>query len=128
MMQSQFNIIPSSELMAILAIIRDLPTSGTDRNITLAFDKSGKPVTAQDLEVAGAMTAWMRNTINPTSAAQPNTSHPGSRRSIREHRGGQSSIIVTGGLKLFDYHVTESGFGADIDLKNSGTSSAATPA
>jgi len=34
--------------------------------ITVAFDKSGKPITTDDLDVGGAMTAWMRNTINPT--------------------------------------------------------------
>jgi len=120
MMQSQFNIIPSSELMAILAIIRDLADL-RERigNITLAFDKSGKPVTAQDLEVAGAMTAWMRNTINPTLCStaeyQPILVHAGPFANIAV---GQSSIIGDRvGLKLFDYHVTESGFGADIGFE-----------
>jgi formyltetrahydrofolate synthetase len=120
MMRSQFNIIPSSELMAILAIIRDLADL-RERigNITLAFDKAGNVVTANDLEVAGAMTAWMRNTINPTLCStaeyQPLLVHAGPFANIAV---GQSSIIGDRvGLKLFDYHVTESGFGADIGFE-----------
>ncbi len=120
MMQSQFNIIPSSELMAILAIVRDLADL-RERigNITLAYDKTGKPVTTSDLEVAGAMTAWMRNTINPTLCStaeyQPILVHAGPFANIAV---GQSSIIGDRvGLKLCDYHVTESGFGADIGFE-----------
>ncbi|MBP1595004.1 MAG: formate--tetrahydrofolate ligase [Acidobacteria bacterium] len=120
MMRSQFNIIPSSELMAILAIVRDLADLRERLgNITLAFDKYGKPVTTSDLEVAGAMCAWMRNTINPTLCCtaeyQPCMVHAGPFANIAV---GQSSIIGDRvGLKLFDYHVTESGFGADIGFE-----------
>ncbi len=120
MMRSQFNIIPSSELMAILAIVRDLADL-RERigNITLAFDKYGKVITTSDLEVAGAMTAWMRNTINPTLCStaeyQPILVHAGPFANIAV---GQSSIIGDRvGLKLFDYHITESGFGADIGFE-----------
>src|SRR5512136_3012008 len=120
MMQSQFNIIPSSELMAILAIVRDLADL-RERigNITVAYDKAGKPITTSDLEVAGAMTAWMRNTINPTLCStaeyQPILVHAGPFANIAV---GQASIIGDRvGLKLFDYHVTESGFGADIGFE-----------
>jgi formate--tetrahydrofolate ligase len=67
MMQSSFGIAVSSELMAILSIVRDLPDLREKLNdITVAFDKQGKVVTTRDLEVGNAMTAWMRNTINPT--------------------------------------------------------------
>src|ERR1017187_10564398 len=67
MMQSKFGVAASSELMAILAIIRDLADLRKRlAEVTLAFDKRGNPVTAGDLEVAGAMCAWMRNAINPT--------------------------------------------------------------
>jgi methylenetetrahydrofolate dehydrogenase (NADP+) / methenyltetrahydrofolate cyclohydrolase / formyltetrahydrofolate synthetase len=120
MMRSQFNIIPSSELMAILAIVRDLPDLRERLgNITLAFDRTGKPITTSDLEVAGAMCAWMRNTINPTLCStaeyQPCMVHAGPFANIAV---GQSSIIGDRlGLKLFDYHVTESGFGADIGFE-----------
>ena len=66
-MQSRFAIAVSSELMAMLSIVRDLADLRQRMDqITVAFDRSGKPVTTGDLEVGGAMTAWMRNTINPT--------------------------------------------------------------
>jgi len=120
MMQSKFGIAVSSELMAILSIITDLADLRKRLGeITLAFDKSGKPVTTADLEVAGAMCAWMRNAINPTlcctAESQPCMIHAGPFANIAV---GQSSIIGDRvGLKLFDYHVTESGFGADIGFE-----------
>ena len=65
-MQSKFGIAVSSECMAILSIVRDLADLRERlSNITVAFDKSGKPVTTGDLEVGGAMTAWMRNILIP---------------------------------------------------------------
>jgi formate--tetrahydrofolate ligase len=120
MMKSQFNIAPSSELMAILAIIRDLSDLRKRLSeITLAFNRQGKPITTGDLEVAGAMCAWMRNAINPTLCStaeyQPCMVHAGPFANIAV---GQSSVIGDRvGLKLFDYHVTESGFGADIGFE-----------
>ena len=120
MMQSKFGITVSSELMAMLSIVRDLADLRERMdNITVAFDKKGNPITTGDLEVGGAMTAWMRNTINPTLCAtveyQPLMVHAGPFANIAV---GQSSIIGDRvGLKLFDYHVTESGFGADIGFE-----------
>ncbi len=119
-MQSKFGIAVSSELMAILSIVRDLADLREKlNNITVAFNKAGKPVTTGDLEVGNAMTAWMRNTINPTlmmtAEYQPCMIHAGPFANIAV---GQSSIIADRvGLKLFDYHVTESGFGADIGFE-----------
>jgi methylenetetrahydrofolate dehydrogenase (NADP+) / methenyltetrahydrofolate cyclohydrolase / formyltetrahydrofolate synthetase len=119
-MQSKFGIAVSSELMAILSIVRDLKDLREKlNNITVAFNKAGKPVTTGDLEVGNAMTAWMRNTINPTlmmtAEYQPCMIHAGPFANIAV---GQSSIIADRvGLKLFDYHVTESGFGADIGFE-----------
>jgi methylenetetrahydrofolate dehydrogenase (NADP+)/methenyltetrahydrofolate cyclohydrolase/formyltetrahydrofolate synthetase len=119
-MQSKFGIAVSSELMAILSIVRDLADLRERLdNITVAFDKSGSAVTTGDLEVGGAMTAWMRNTINPTLMCtveyQPCMVHAGPFANIAV---GQSSIIADRiGLKMFDYHVTESGFGADIGFE-----------
>jgi len=119
-MQSKFGIAVGSECMAILSIIRDLADLRERLdNLTVAFDKSGKPVTTGDLECGGAMTAWMRNTINPTlmctAEYQPCMVHAGPFANIAV---GQSSIIADRvGLKLFDYHVTESGFGADIGFE-----------
>jgi formate--tetrahydrofolate ligase len=106
--------------MAILSVIRDLADLKERlNNITLAFDKSGKPVTTGDLEVGNAMTAFMRNTINPTMMCtaeyNPCMVHAGPFANIAV---GQSSIIADRvGLKLFDYHITESGFGADIGFE-----------
>jgi formate--tetrahydrofolate ligase len=120
MMQSKFGIAVGSECMAILAVAKDLADLKTRlNNITVAFDKTGKPVTTGDLEVGNAMTAFMRNTINPTlmSTAEYNPCfvHAGPFANIAV---GQSSIIADRvGLKLFDYHVTESGFAADIGFE-----------
>jgi formyltetrahydrofolate synthetase len=119
-MQSKFGIAVGSELMAMLSIVRDLADLRARMDqITLAFDKKGKPITTGDLEVGGAMTAWMRNTINPTlmctAEYNPCLVHAGPFANIAV---GQSSIIADRiGLKMFDYHVTESGFAADIGFE-----------
>ena len=119
-MQSGFAITVSSELMAMLSIVKDLADLRERMNhITLAYDKKGNPITTADLEVAGAMTAFMRDSINPTLCCtaeyQPCMVHAGPFANIAV---GQSSIIADRiGLKMFDYHVTESGFGADIGFE-----------
>jgi len=119
-MQSKFGIAVSSELMAMLSIVRDLADLRERMDqITVAFDKKGNAVTTGDLGVGGAMTAWMRNTINPTLCCtveyQPCMVHAGPFANIAV---GQSSIIGDRiGLKMFDYHVTESGFAADIGFE-----------
>jgi len=120
LMQSKFGITVSSEIMATLSIVRDLKDLRERLGkIIVAYDKKGKPVTTTDLEVAGAMCAWMRNTINPTLMStiefQPCMVHAGPFANIAV---GQSSIIADRiGLKMFDYHVTESGFAADIGFE-----------
>ena len=120
MMQSKFGIAVSSELMATLSIVTDLADLRKRLGeITVAYDKKGNPVTTSDLEVAGAMTAWMRNCINPTLCStaeyQPCMVHAGPFANIAV---GQSSVIADRlGLKMFDYHVTESGFAADIGFE-----------
>ncbi|MDP6043523.1 MAG: formate--tetrahydrofolate ligase [Dehalococcoidales bacterium] len=119
-MQSKFGIAVGSELMAILSIVRDLADLRARLDqITLAYDKKGNPVTTGDLEVGGAMTAWMRNAINPTlmctAEYNPCLVHAGPFANIAV---GQSSIIADRiGLKMFDHHVTESGFAADIGFE-----------
>ena len=120
LMQSRFGITVSSELMATLSIVKDLADLRKRLDeITVAYDKKGNPITTGDLEVGGAMCAYMRNTINPTLCAtveyQPLMVHAGPFANIAV---GQSSIIADRvGLKLFDYHVTESGFAADIGFE-----------
>ena len=119
-MTSKFGIAVGSELMAILAVATDLKDL-RERigKVIVAYNKKGEPVTTADLEVDGAMTAWMRNTINPTLCYtvehQPCFVHAGPFANIAI---GQSSIIGDRlALKLFDYHVTESGFAADIGFE-----------
>ncbi len=116
-MESKFWIAVASEVMAILAVARDL-RDFRERigKIVVAFDKYGRPVTTEDLEVAGAMCAWMVDAINPnmiqTIEGQPVLIHAGPFANIAI---GQSSIIADYvALKLSDYNVTESGFAADI--------------
>ncbi|MCX6012029.1 MAG: formate--tetrahydrofolate ligase [Chloroflexi bacterium] len=120
LMQSRFDIAVSSEVMAILSIVRDLKDLRERLGkITVAYDKQGKSITCDDLECAGAMAAFMRESINPTLLqtveGQPVMVHAGPFANIAV---GQSSIIADRiGLKLFDYTVTESGFAADIGFE-----------
>jgi formate--tetrahydrofolate ligase len=119
-MESGFQITVSSELMAILAVATDLADLRSRiGKMIVAYDKAGNPVTTADLEVDGAMTAWMVDSLNPTLMqtleGQPVFVHAGPFANIAI---GQSSIIADRlGTKLSDYHVTESGFGADIGFE-----------
>ncbi|MBW7989019.1 MAG: formate--tetrahydrofolate ligase [Planctomycetes bacterium] len=119
-MDSGFQITVSSEIMAILAIAKDLKDLRERMaKIVVAYDKKGNEVTAADLEVDGAMTAWMADAINPnllqTIEGQPVFVHAGPFANIAI---GQSSVIADRiGTKLSDYLVTESGFGADIGFE-----------
>ncbi|MEI7448333.1 MAG: formate--tetrahydrofolate ligase [Desulfomonile sp.] len=120
LMKSTFAIAVSSEIMAILAVSTDLKDMRERMGkIVVAYNKKGQPVTTADLEVDGAMTAWMVEALNPnllqSIEGQPVFVHAGPFANIAI---GQSSIIADRvGLKLGDYHVTESGFGADIGFE-----------
>ncbi len=120
MMESGFAITVSSEIMAILAVFKDLKDLRERMSrIVVAYDRQGNPITTKDLEVDGAMTAWMVKATNPnllqTIEGQPVLVHAGPFANIAV---GQSSIVADRlGLKLSDYHVTESGFGADIGFE-----------
>ncbi|MGD9109426.1 MAG: formate--tetrahydrofolate ligase [Phycisphaerales bacterium] len=119
-MESGFAITVSSEVMAILSVARDLKDLRERMSrIVVAHDKKSNEITTADLEVDGAMTAWMVDAINPnllqTIEGQPVFVHAGPFANIAI---GQSSIIADRlGTKLGDYHVTESGFGADIGFE-----------
>ncbi len=119
-MESSFAISASSELMAILAVSKNLKDLRQRiGKIVVAYDRKGNEVTTADLEVDGAMTAWMLDTINPTLIqtieGQPVFVHAGPFANIAI---GQSSIIADSlATKLTDYHVTESGFGSDIGFE-----------
>ncbi|MFA5863818.1 MAG: formate--tetrahydrofolate ligase [Phycisphaerae bacterium] len=119
-MESGFQITVSSEVMAILAVAKDLKDM-RERigKMVVAHSKSGKEITTSDLEVAGAMTAWMVDALNPnllqTVEGQPILVHAGPFANIAI---GQSSIIADRvATKLSEYHVTESGFAADIGFE-----------
>jgi formate--tetrahydrofolate ligase len=120
LMPSKFGIAVSSEIMAILAVASDLKDLRERLGkIVVAYDKKGNPVTTSDLDVAGAMTAWMVEALNPnllqTLEGQPCFVHAGPFANIAI---GQSSIVADRlALKLADYHVTESGFAADIGFE-----------
>jgi len=120
LMQSKFGIAVSSEIMAMLSIVNDLADLRKRMDeITLAYDKKGNPVTTGDLEVGGAMTAFMCTAINPTLCStaeyQPVLVHAGPFANIAV---GQNSIIADRiALKMADYVVTESGFAADIGFE-----------
>ncbi|MDX9714486.1 MAG: formate--tetrahydrofolate ligase [Dissulfurispiraceae bacterium] len=120
MMNSGFAIAVSSEVMAILSVATDLKDMRERMGkIVVAYDKNENPITTEDLEVAGAMTAWMVEALNPnlmqTLEGQPVLVHAGPFANIAI---GQSSIISDRvGLKLGDYNITESGFAADIGFE-----------
>lgn len=120
MMRSHVIITVASEVMSILSLCTDLADLRRRMGkIVVALDKSGNPVTTEDLEVAGAMTAWLTEAIKPnliqTIEGQPILAHTGPFGNIAL---GQSSVIADMmGLKLADVHITESGFAADMGFE-----------
>jgi len=117
---SGFDITAASELMAILALSHDLADMRQRiGRLVLALDFSGKPITATDLGVAGAMAAIMAETIKPTLmqtvSGQPCLIHAGPFANIAH---GNSSIIADKiALKLAEFVVTEAGFGSDMGFE-----------
>ena len=115
-----FDISVASEIMAILALASDIKDMRKRLGkITIGMNKSGKPVTAEDLGVAGAMAVLLKDAIKPnlmqTLEGQPVFVHTGPFANIAH---GNSSIIADKiALKLADYVITESGFGADIGME-----------
>lgn len=115
-----FDITVASEIMAILALTTSLADM-RDRigRIVVGISRGGEPVTAEDLGVAGALTVLMKDTVKPnlmqTLEGTPVFVHAGPFANIAH---GNSSIIADKiALKLADYVVTESGFGADIGME-----------
>ncbi|MCD6386690.1 formate--tetrahydrofolate ligase [Candidatus Sumerlaeota bacterium] len=115
--QSSFDIAVASEVMAILALAKDIfDLRRRCGQIVVAATKDKKPVTAEDLQCAGAMTVVLKDAIKPTLMQTldntPCLIHAGPFGNIAH---GNSSIIADYiGLKYCDYVVTESGFGADM--------------
>jgi formyltetrahydrofolate synthetase len=106
--------------MAVLALARDLKDLRQRlAAITIGYDRQHKPVTAGDLDVAGAMAVLLKDALRPnllqTTEHTPMLVHTGPFGNIAH---GNSSVLADlAGLKLADYVVTESGFGADMGFE-----------
>ncbi|MDZ4159304.1 MAG: formate--tetrahydrofolate ligase [Anaerolineaceae bacterium] len=115
-----FDITVASEIMAILALTTDLADMRRRfGEIVVALSRGGEAVTADDLGAAGALTVLMRDAIKPTLMqtleGTPVFVHAGPFANIAH---GNSSILADKiGLKLADYVITESGFGADMGME-----------
>lgn len=124
--QTGFDITVASEIMAILALVNgdDYKSALKDfrtraGRTVIGYNKDGKPITLDDLGVAGAVTVMMKDALHPnllqTLEGQPAFVHAGPFANIAH---GNSSILADRlALKLGDYVVTESGFGADIGME-----------
>lgn len=118
--KSGYDITVASEIMAILALTTSLADMRERLGrMVVAVNRRGEPITAEDLGVAGAMTVLMKDAIKPnlmqTLEGTPALVHAGPFANIAH---GNSSIIADKiALKLADYVVTESGFGADIGME-----------
>ena len=112
-----FDITAASEVMAVLCLATSLEDlKARLSRITVALDMDGKAVTAGDIKAQGAMTVLLKDAFNPnlvqTLENTPVLVHGGPFANIAH---GCSSLIATKmAVKLFDYTVTEAGFGADL--------------
>ena len=124
--QTGFDITVASEIMAILALVNGTDYKSALRDLrqragrtVIGTNKDGKPITLDDLGVAGAVTVLMKDALHPnllqTLEGQPAFVHAGPFANIAH---GNSSILADQlALRLGDYVVTESGFGADIGME-----------
>jgi formate--tetrahydrofolate ligase len=119
--ETGFDITAASEVMAVMAVARDLQDLRRRiGRITVAHSyDGGRPVTAEDLGAAGAMTVLLKDAIKPnliqTLEGQPCLMHCGPFANIAH--GNNSLIADLIGMKLGDYVVTESGFGSDMGME-----------
>ncbi len=118
--ESGFDITAASEVMAIVAVARDLHDLHRRlAAITVARTRDGEPVTAGALKAAGPMTVLLREAIRPnliqTLEGQPAFVHAGPFANIAS--GNNSLVADLVALKLADTVVTESGFGSDMGFE-----------
>jgi formyltetrahydrofolate synthetase len=118
--QTGFDITAASEVMAIAAVASDLQDLRARLGaITVGQTYEGEPVTAEQLRAAGSMTVLLKETIKPnlvqTLEGQPAFVHCGPFANIAH--GNNSVVADRVALKLADYVVTESGFGADMGME-----------
>ena len=115
--QDHFIITVASEIMAVLCLANDMADLKKRLgNIIVAYNREGKPVTANDLQATGAMAALLKDAIKPnmiqTLENTPVLVHGGPFANIAH---GCNSVRATKlAMKLADYTVTEAGFGADL--------------
>ncbi len=118
--ESGFDISVASELMAILALATSLQDlRARVGRVVFGSDRKGKPLTLEDLKVAGAVTVLLKDALQPnlmqTLEGQPAFIHAGPFANIAH---GNSSILADQiALKLADYVVTESGFASDMGME-----------
>jgi formyltetrahydrofolate synthetase len=119
--ETGFDITAASEVMAVMAVSRDVHDLRRRLGaITAArsYD-GGRPVTAEDLQAAGAMTVVLKDALKPnliqTLEGQPCIMHCGPFANIAH--GNNSLVADLIGMKLGDYVVTESGFGSDMGME-----------
>jgi formate--tetrahydrofolate ligase len=118
--ETGFDITAASEVMAILAVARDLFDLRKRLGaITVGYTWEGEPVTAEQIRAAGAMTVLLKDAIKPnlvqTLEGQPAFVHCGPFANIAH--GNNSLVADLVALKLADYVVTESGFGSDMGME-----------
>jgi formate--tetrahydrofolate ligase len=118
--QTGFDITAASEVMAIVAVARDLHDLRERLGrISVGQTFEGEPVTAEQLKAAGAMTVLLKETIKPnlvqTLEGQPVFVHCGPFANIAH--GNNSLVADRVALKLGDIVVTESGFGSDMGME-----------
>jgi formyltetrahydrofolate synthetase len=118
--QTGFDITAASEVMAIVSVARDLADLRARLGaITVAHAYDGRPVTAEQLGAAGAMTVLLKDALKPnlvqTLEGQPALVHCGPFANIAH--GNNSVIADRVALKLGDYVVSESGFGSDMGME-----------
>jgi formate--tetrahydrofolate ligase len=118
--ETGFDITAASEVMALMAVTRDLEDLRERLGkITIGYSRDGKPITAEDLGAAGAMTVLLKDALNPnlvqTLEGQPCLMHTGPFANIAS--GNNSLVADRIGMKVADYIVTESGFGADMGME-----------
>ena len=118
--ESGCDITVACETMAILALATDLKDLRRRLGqMIVAYDLDGKPVTAEDIHVAGAMTALLKQAIMPnlvqTLEHTPVLIHCGPFANVAH---GNNSILADKiALKLADYVITEAGFGSDCGFE-----------
>ena len=118
--QTGFDITAASEVMAIAAVAADLQDLRHRLGaITVGNTYEGEPVTAEQLQAAGAMTVLLKETIKPnlvqTLEGQPAFVHCGPFANIAH--GNNSVVADRVALKIADYVITESGFGSDMGME-----------